>query len=378
MIKHKAIGILKQYYKPVVCFIIPIVLLIIGVFTIYQPSYNIVPNLQTNQEHKLTEKLFTDTSANGNSVIQFFKSNNEGVKLKYILREKYLHAFVGISFEVQDSAYLDISGYDYLSIKLKSKRGTRIPVTFSEYVPTYNSKGQSFKYRNQQYIINVSKQLTESKVSLKDFKTPDWWYVLNSTKETDFGPFDQAKIKNLIVGNCYNLPKNVADEIEIQEISLHVNYRFYLCMFALFFTCYYAIVWWFLWREKQVYKTELKIQYDKIEAVNYADKEENAVFNYIAANFRNQELTIIDIQNVTGIHERKISGIIKNKTELNFKQLLNKIRLTEAKRLLAETDLQIAEIADKVGYGNTTHFNRVFKLTENCSPNDYRKEFSKK
>ena len=74
-----------------------------------------------------------------------------------------------------------------------------------------------------------------------------------------------------------------------------------------------------------------------------------------------------------GIHERKISAIIKKKTDLNFKQFLNKLRIAEAKRLLLETDLQISEIAFKVGYGNASHFNRVFKLSENCAPNDFRK-----
>ena len=84
-------------------------------------------------------------------------------------------------------------------------------------------------------------------------------------------------------------------------------------------------------------------------------------------------LTIIDVQTAIGIHERKISAIIKKKTDLNFKQFLNKLRIAEAKRLLLETDLQISEIAFKVGYGNASHFNRVFKLSENCAPNDFRK-----
>ena len=47
--------------------------------------------------------------------------------------------------------------------------------------------------------------------------------------------------------------------------------------------------------------------------------------------------------------------------------------MTYHKRLLRETDRQVMDIAYKVGYGNISHFNRVFKEAENCSPNEYRK-----
>ena len=58
---------------------------------------------------------------------------------------------------------------------------------------------------------------------------------------------------------------------------------------------------------------------------------------------------------------------------MTFKQYLNKIRLSEAKRLLKETDRQIADIAYHVGYKNVTHFHRIFKQNEKISPNEYRK-----
>jgi AraC-like DNA-binding protein len=88
-------------------------------------------------------------------------------------------------------------------------------------------------------------------------------------------------------------------------------------------------------------------------------------------------LSILDIQNETGISEAKISAIIKNKSGITFKQFLNKLRLTESKRLLLETDLQVSEVAYKVGYNNVSHFNRIFKEVENCTPNDFRKSTSR-
>jgi YesN/AraC family two-component response regulator len=71
----------------------------------------------------------------------------------------------------------------------------------------------------------------------------------------------------------------------------------------------------------------------------------------------------------------KIPGVLKQKFDLNFKQYLNKIRISEAKRLLVESDNQIVSVAYAVGYNNIPHFNRTFKQMENISPKEYRRNF---
>ena len=63
---------------------------------------------------------------------------------------------------------------------------------------------------------------------------------------------------------------------------------------------------------------------------------------------------------------------IQKSFECNFKTYVNRLRINESKRLLAETELNMGEIAFKVGFSNQTHFNRVFKNFENISPSDYR------
>ena len=46
--------------------------------------------------------------------------------------------------------------------------------------------------------------------------------------------------------------------------------------------------------------------------------------------------------------------------------------MKEAKRLLADTDLKIIEISQKVGYDNEKHFMKMFKATCGVSPTEYR------
>ena len=52
---------------------------------------------------------------------------------------------------------------------------------------------------------------------------------------------------------------------------------------------------------------------------------------------------------------------------------LRDIRMKEAKRLLTETDLKIAEVSKQVGYDNEKHFMKIFKSTCGVSPTEYRK-----
>lgn len=55
-----------------------------------------------------------------------------------------------------------------------------------------------------------------------------------------------------------------------------------------------------------------------------------------------------------------------------FRTVLHKVRLTEAKRLLKETDLPIEKIARLVGYVQQTYFNTKFKQYEGITPSAYR------
>lgn len=52
--------------------------------------------------------------------------------------------------------------------------------------------------------------------------------------------------------------------------------------------------------------------------------------------------------------------------------------LLEAKSFLLHTNLQVAEIAIKLGFENITYFNRFFKKNDQITPTGFRKQFAKK
>jgi YesN/AraC family two-component response regulator len=114
------------------------------------------------------------------------------------------------------------------------------------------------------------------------------------------------------------------------------------------------------------------IPYQKLTITNNQHTDEMKIFEYLGNNFSNSDLSLSFMSTAIGIPGNKISIIVKNRYNLTFRQYLNTIRIAEAKRLLQETDLQISQIAYKVGYSNLTHFCRTFKDETQASPNSFR------
>ncbi|MEM1107845.1 MAG: AraC family transcriptional regulator [Planctomycetota bacterium] len=59
-----------------------------------------------------------------------------------------------------------------------------------------------------------------------------------------------------------------------------------------------------------------------------------------------------------------------------FTEYLHELRISHACRLLAETDLPVAEVAFRVGFGNLAYFNRVFKRARGTTPSALRQRLS--
>ena len=58
-------------------------------------------------------------------------------------------------------------------------------------------------------------------------------------------------------------------------------------------------------------------------------------------------------------------------------QYVIKCRLTQAKKLLGETELSVAEISERCGYPDQTRFYKLFKKSEGVTPLAYRKNAGK-
>ena len=70
-----------------------------------------------------------------------------------------------------------------------------------------------------------------------------------------------------------------------------------------------------------------------------------------------------------------VSRLFKSEIGVNFLSYLTNMRMENAKRLLASSDVSIAEIAMRVGYGDYRVFTKSFKKIEGLTPSQYRGQF---
>jgi AraC-like DNA-binding protein len=360
----------------IILVMLPFLLVGMYIFSQYRsPLYLIDPKAPTifNTMQLLS---FDDKVHGGNSEIILMQAKPTIVQYKYTLREAKDFSKSNIRFTKKDGGYIDLSEYDYLKVSIQASNGTRIPFCISSFVPNHSRASEENSYIYASENLHVSPTMQTIEAPLNELTTPDWWYTSNHKTEQDFDRPDFSKVKYLYFSNCINLKKNIEDKVVITEASFRVNTLFLLRNAGLFLGIYFSIFLyiWFKKKDNSYHNIQkIYFQYKKIEDSNHQDVEGKTVLQYIQKHYQKPDLTIIDIQHAIGIHERKISQIVKTNTGLLFKQYLNILRIEEAKTLLKTSTLAIADIGYQVGYGNVSHFNRVFKEIVHCSPNDYRK-----
>lgn len=94
---------------------------------------------------------------------------------------------------------------------------------------------------------------------------------------------------------------------------------------------------------------------------------------YIGENYA-KDLNMAMVSNYVCMNYSLFSAAFKEYTGVNFVNYLKEIRITEAKRLLLQTDDKIAEIAKQVGFENDKHFMKTFKAICGVSPSEFRRD----
>ena len=94
------------------------------------------------------------------------------------------------------------------------------------------------------------------------------------------------------------------------------------------------------------------------------------VLDFINTHYM-ENITLYDAAEDAGISESHLCRILKKETGESFVNILNKIRIQKAQKLLQKGDLKVYEIAEIVGFSNYAYFYQVFKKITGCSPKEY-------
>lgn len=86
-----------------------------------------------------------------------------------------------------------------------------------------------------------------------------------------------------------------------------------------------------------------------------------------------EPLTLDSVAQKVFVSPFYLSHLFKEELGLTFVEYLTRVRIEEAKRLLASSNLSVLGVAEKVGYEDASYFSKVFRKATGLTPNQYRK-----
>ncbi|UZD22025.1 AraC family transcriptional regulator [Algoriphagus halophytocola] len=101
-------------------------------------------------------------------------------------------------------------------------------------------------------------------------------------------------------------------------------------------------------------------------------KRMDQVMRFILEN-SGRQISLEEVAEQAYMSKEAFCRFFKLRTRKTFTQYIQQLRITEAKKLLLETDLSIAQISYQVGFQTLSHFNKTFKSLTDMTPKDWRK-----
>ncbi|MBN1577719.1 MAG: helix-turn-helix transcriptional regulator [Chitinispirillaceae bacterium] len=309
------------------------------------------------------------------------RSNDSVIVFEYTLRMvnhtetiKPISGFTMIFDKHSKGAFLDVSAYDYLDIDISMKEAT----SFIIYLKTFEHFTDTTKWMTQRYSekeVALQPRVTGYRLAFKEFATPNWWKSLIGPRFLTLpkAPY-YSKVMALDFQNNPGGPLDVSERMEIRKIEFRKDRRLLYggsIGGAVGWTLILSLLFFIGYRKNAGGSGAAK-PIRHVALGNQSEEQLTRLVTFIGSNYQNPDLSVEIVGKDTGIGVPHISALLQQKHRMNFKQYLNDIRITEAKRLLRETDRTIAEIAFAVGYNSIPHFNRVFRDHTNTTPTEYR------
>lgn len=94
---------------------------------------------------------------------------------------------------------------------------------------------------------------------------------------------------------------------------------------------------------------------------------------YISEHYT-ENITLESVAFHAGVTAPHLSRVMNIRGKSSFSDIVNSLRVYNAKRMLEQTTLPISDIAFEAGYGSIRNFNRNFQEYFGCTPSEIRKK----
>ncbi|MBN1697230.1 MAG: helix-turn-helix transcriptional regulator [Spirochaetales bacterium] len=321
------------------------------------------------------------------SAIIDFRVKKDNIVFTFIHEKPGSFAGIGINL-AEYGDFFDFSPYSHIFIDLTANNIEACTVIIKLFVPGITNMNDSASFRHLGYNVPIKENQTGYICPLSDFRDPFWW-------TRDYNPGRIGIGRDTLKNGCFllvdssqgesppddsSLQVNRESSMTIKTISLYRSHLFHYSLIGLSAVLYYFLLFIILRVNKRRRLLIIEkgpaamIAYKRLALESHKDMDLRKIIGFFKTSYTDPDISLVKMGHDLGLSPTRISFLVKREFGLSFKQMLNKIRLTEAKRLLAETDRQIIDIAFAVGYNDRSYFYKVFLKNEGISPSDFRKE----
>ena len=297
---------------------------------------------------------------------------------------QYPHAAIALVFgkDIKTPQLADLSGYDKISFSAKCSAENMLGFSVATFDERVTKPEDLVTYRTPTTFFSCNTQWNQIEIDLTRLEILQWWFDLFKVGLSD-KHYKLNQVARMTFGNSFQSPMEIDSNVQITEITLTGRNAAYLYLFGVFAVLVWsAYGFWFFRQHTQALVRELKdktqrdrplVAYQQMSSESHRDRDRSAILHFMATQYANTELSLDGMATTIGVSRSKINDILKSELGFTFTGYLNKLRLTEAARLLAQTeDANIAEIAYSVGYKNVSYFNKLFKEEYSCTPKIFK------
>lgn len=324
----------------------------------------------------------TDVEFGGGSVMDV-KDSAYNINFDFTLTTaiKYPYATFALIFadDPNSNNIEDWSAYSSVELRVKCNPENILHLTlFTDDEKITKGSSDINAFRHSLAFFSCSKEWKTVQIDLNRMDVAEWWLQRHNLNLDDRN-YSLHKVGAVALSTSIQSPVNTPSNVMVQEFVLKgknsaLIYTLRILVLALWslFLGWVGYLFYLSRRRSNTVHDVVPVTYQPLSIEPKHDREKESVLNYMASRYSNPELSVDIAVNDLGINRIKINEILRAETGLTFSLYLNKLRLTEAARLLADKQIGVAETAFAVGYNSLSYFNRLFKKEYGCNPSAYK------
>lgn len=351
-------------------------------------SYKLLPG----QNNDISWQLVTETDEiqGGASTLSV---NEASYMLDYtfVVRQDINYPYVSIRLEFKNELgeplLVDLTKYLTLSLSIKCAPDNVLAFLMYSLDEDLTKRQGEDVYRVTNRFFTCENEWSNVNIDLNHMEVPDWW--LNSLNlDLSNRDYRRNKVSRILFGSSAQSAVNTPSNVKISDLVFYGrDWRFAYALGGFILVVWGGYISWLIRQhtrslieniKEKMQKDRPFVAYQKLSMEPHYDKGKKLILDFMATEYSDPELSLDMTATKIGVSRTKINDVLKDELGYTFTSYLNKLRLTEATRLLAEKDdANIAEIAYSVGYKNVPYFNRLFKSEYGCTPKTFKNVYKK-